>query len=294
VTINQALHKTKQDGLSLMLRGRLAPGDHARYERTITDTTVLSDVLKLLDAQFDVILVDTPAGFGALTTTVLTHCRHALVPAWADSMAIRAVHQSVRCIDSIRSSANPDLDLLGLVPMQVDRDTPVPERETLQVLWLGCSSGLDVSIPRDETFRASARSRRPLAWLDPKPTELIARLESLAGLVWTLVEEAPSSRSQDDSTEPLRIVHTLRVLEESRSSEIETEDAFAFSPVADSTNRASTPQSAGETSHDVRAARPFPLGLSSTACAAKRPSGSARGRSCSTGATRSRAPSRRS
>ncbi len=192
VTINGALRRTREDHLAVLLRGRLEAGDHRAYEDALARSAALPDLVDLLGERFDVILLDLPSGFGAVATRAAEIAHHVLAPVQAEPMATRALRRTLAWIESVRAAANPRLDLLGFVPTLIDPSAG-PEPETLKALWLGCAGGIDVSVPRHPAILEAVRQRRPVAWLDRPPGDLVARFDALAGLVESRLGEAAGS-----------------------------------------------------------------------------------------------------
>ncbi len=75
----------------------------------------LRRVLKDVDAEHDVILIDCPPALGLLTVNALVAADHALLSAEAQYFALQGVEQALEVIELARDGLNPDLEWLGVV-----------------------------------------------------------------------------------------------------------------------------------------------------------------------------------
>lgn len=170
---------TKLPRLSLLARGRLDPVDAEAFERLLRDGGHLGRVLEDLAPDFDVILIDTPSGLGAVTRAALAAATHALVPLPTEHLALRTVGQVLRVIEHVFELENPDLQLLGLLPVMVE----MGHESTLDVLghlWSGFAGVLETVIPRAEVFQRATQRGVPVSFLGGRVQPEARRFELLA------------------------------------------------------------------------------------------------------------------
>ncbi|MCA8973501.1 MAG: AAA family ATPase [Planctomycetes bacterium] len=212
ITINRAVKRTRQERLLVMPRGHVDPRHQADYEAFLGDPVALRKLLDLLASRFDYVLLDLPSGLGGTTRAALTAARHVLIPVQAEPMAVRGVEQALSLAQYVRSTTNPDLDLLGVVPTFVDLDRK-PGQEELDALWLGSCCGTAIAVPRTSEFVQGSRNRRPVQWLQPTPRDLTARFDCLALMIENRIAERDQQpRSESDADRegaPSRIARTL-------------------------------------------------------------------------------------
>jgi chromosome partitioning protein len=84
---------------------------------------VLERALRPVVDDYDVVLIDCPPSLGVLTINGLTAAREVLVPLQCEALSHRGVGQLLETIDDVRTFANPDLRVLGVVATMFDGRT---------------------------------------------------------------------------------------------------------------------------------------------------------------------------
>ncbi len=184
-TPEQAVLRTKLETLSLLPRGRFSPIDTTEFEEALASPGVLSGVLGQVESSFDIVLIDTPSGLGRITRAALAAADHVLLPVQGEPMALRAIGQTLEVVDHVRTSDNPRLQLLGILPTMVQKGFD-PSMAVLVELWNGFGAVLETAIPRAEVFANASQSGLPVAYLGGPPSPEVRRFELLA----TEVEQA--------------------------------------------------------------------------------------------------------
>ncbi len=133
-------------------------------ERAGYPAVALAALLEPIRARYDVIVIDCPPSLGPLTVAGLTAATAVLVPLQCETLAHRGVGQLLDTIYDVRSSTNPELDLLGVLPTLYDART---RHARLVVEHIGEDYGvtvLDPPIPKSIRFaEAPAAGRSILA-----------------------------------------------------------------------------------------------------------------------------------
>ena len=75
----------------------------------------LKSVLHQAQEHFDVIIIDTPASLGLLTTNALTAAQWVLIPIQAEFYALEGMGQLMNTIKNVQKAVNPELKLFGIV-----------------------------------------------------------------------------------------------------------------------------------------------------------------------------------
>ena len=75
----------------------------------------LKSVLVQAQDHFDVIIIDTPASLGLLTTNALTAAQWVLIPIQAEFYALEGMGQLMNTIQNVQKAVNPDLKLFGIL-----------------------------------------------------------------------------------------------------------------------------------------------------------------------------------
>lgn len=84
---------------------------------------VLSRALDLVGDDFDMVLIDCPPSLGVLTINGLTAAESVLVPLQCEALSHRGVGQLLETIEDVRTFANPDLRVRGVVATMFDGRT---------------------------------------------------------------------------------------------------------------------------------------------------------------------------
>ncbi len=95
--------------------------------------SALARVLRPLEEDYDVIIVDCQPSLGLLAVNALTAAHGALVPVATEFFALRGVALLVETIETVRDRINPRLKIDGIVPTMVDRRT-LHSKEVLERL----------------------------------------------------------------------------------------------------------------------------------------------------------------
>lgn len=187
--LDQAVMATKLPALAMLPRGRLEPGDVPVFEEMVYQPGVLSQRLQPLWTRFERVVIDTPSGIGMPTRAGLTLSDFLLAPVQAEPMALRAVGQLFRVVESVRARENPALRLLGIIPTMVElkRDT---SRDVMDALWTGFGNVLETTIPRSEVYLKASQKGLPVSFLGGPTTPEARRFELLVDELESLIEEA--------------------------------------------------------------------------------------------------------
>ena len=92
----------------------------------------LKSVLVQAEEHFDVIIIDTPASLGLLTTNALTAAQWVLIPIQAEFYALEGMGQLMNMIKDVQKAVNPDLRLFGIVLTMVQTRSKLCETVTEQ------------------------------------------------------------------------------------------------------------------------------------------------------------------
>ena len=101
----------------------------AEYEPRLTATFNLHAVKSHLDQikdDYDYIIIDTPPSEGILTRNGLVASDGVIIPAQAQTLAIKGILQALELIARVKQT-NPNLTLLGILPTMLQANTNVGE-----------------------------------------------------------------------------------------------------------------------------------------------------------------------
>lgn len=191
--------RTRIDGFSLLPIGRIGPYETEAFGAALSDGTRLERLIAEADADYDLVMFDTPSGFGGITTGVLRASTHVVSPIQAEPVALRALTQLLEMVQVLRQEG-AQVRLAGLVVtmLQVRNEHSFDvARELLdqfpqELLF-------SANVPRDPVFLEATAKGVPVGLLRrPAPPvthvfDLIAaELEDRVGLI----EQARSDEPQ--------------------------------------------------------------------------------------------------
>ena len=170
---------TKLPTLSLLPRGRLHPRDAVEFERTLAEPGALERMLSRAEKDHDFVLIDTPSGLGPIPRAALAVSQFALVPMQAERLAMRSASQVLALMEHVKTTENPELSLVGILPTMVELDRAASV-EVLSAVWCELAAVLDTVIPRSEVFATASREGLPVGFLGGALAPEARRFELLA------------------------------------------------------------------------------------------------------------------
>jgi chromosome partitioning protein len=93
----------------------------------------LKDRLEPVRADYDAIVIDCPPTLGLLTVNALVASTHLLVPIQSSYFALEGTDDLLETVEKVRSRANPDLRLLGVLITMHDKRTALARDIRMQI-----------------------------------------------------------------------------------------------------------------------------------------------------------------
>ncbi|MBF0181707.1 MAG: ParA family protein [Magnetococcales bacterium] len=127
----------------------------------------LRDRLKILQTEFDWILIDCPPSLGLLTVNGLAAAHGALIPLQCEYLAMEGLSQVLKTIEIIKKQINKGLAVEGVLLTLLEADQP-PNRQIDQEVrnHLG-ELVFHTTIPRDPCLHMAPGFGRPGVWFHP-------------------------------------------------------------------------------------------------------------------------------
>ncbi len=204
--VRNVLMKTRDPQLHVLSVGRVDPTTVAGFEDALARTGMLSGMMKQLEGEFDLVLIDCPAGLGKVTTRSLEMSTHVLSPLQAEPLALRSLGQFLALVDRIRAEKNPNLVLLGIVLSMFDRQASA-SLEVAETLWTKFPGGLifESVIPRDDVFLDASLRGSPLLLMQKRPPPLARLFDQLANDILDRLDAERGEKEEDDGPIPLLV-----------------------------------------------------------------------------------------
>jgi chromosome partitioning protein len=138
----------------------------------------------------DLVVMDTPSGFGGITLGALRASTHVLSPIQAEPIALRSVTQLLELVQGLRQQGYT-IDLVGFLLVMLQLRQP-ESYNVAQEVWERFPDALlfDANVPRDPVFLEAAAAGVPVGLLRRPPPAVshvfdlvAAELEGRLGLV---------------------------------------------------------------------------------------------------------------
>lgn len=180
--IQSSIHKTKQDGFSLLTRGSresldglLGPGGASSL--SFDQIGAVGELIRELD--FDLVLFDTATGMGPGVLELCREADYVLVPQRPEQLCLRSLPQVLRLIAAARADQSGESEgprLAGFVLSLSDPEdaTSLADQREFREL-LPAEMMFETVIPEHKDFRDASRAALPVALLRerPSPSSLI-------------------------------------------------------------------------------------------------------------------------
>lgn len=171
----EAIITTRLPNFSILTAGR---------QQTALAGTAGGDVAlalaNLKSCDFDLIIVDTPAGMTGVTPSVLSQADSVLIPQAAEPLAVRSIPQVLRQVAELRRGGQP-LNVAGILVTMLQPGQPESAEAEAQ-LRAALPAGLVCisNIPRDPAFLRASAAGVPVGLLSKNPPAAAAAFEGLA------------------------------------------------------------------------------------------------------------------
>jgi chromosome partitioning protein len=178
VALRDVILPTLLPKLRVMLVGSVtSDAAHSEYQRSVTDSPQLQELLNVARERSQVVVVDTPPGLGPIARKVLMHSQHAIVPLQCEPLALHTTPQILRSLQDI-ASTNPELTLDGLLLTMFENGNPLSERIAAYVRAnLPPSLVFDITIPRTLATTDAFAAGQPVVYRTPEDPAALAYLQ---------------------------------------------------------------------------------------------------------------------
>jgi len=203
--IEELLVQTKLEDLSLLPRGRLDPVDSCEFESFVGSSAKIAELIYQVSDHFDFVLFDAPSGLGMIPRAAMAVSDFVLVPLQAEPLALRSFHQLMRVLNEVRESQNPQLQLLGVLPVMVQLNQQ-PSLNVMGSLWSGFDCVLDTCIPRSNIFIGASEQGIPLSFCAGSTPPEARRFDALAHEIEGKIAQLRGVTGEDDDKQQQQLV----------------------------------------------------------------------------------------
>ncbi len=150
--------------------------------------TQLKQVLALIVAQYDYVLIDCPPSLNILTVNALTAADSVLIPIQCEYYALEGLTALLNTIEQIQATVNPDLHIEGLLRTMYDGRNRLALDVSAQLLQHFPGRVYRTVIPRNVRLAEAPSHGLPIMQYDGKSQGAVAYL-TLAGEMLRRVDE---------------------------------------------------------------------------------------------------------
>lgn len=115
-------------GIDLLPSTAELAGAALELDASTEDLRLLGKALTAARGQYDVVLLDAPPSFGALTLNALVAADRLLLPVQSEYYALEGIAAMFDTIERVRASFNPDLGVLGILLTMADHRTNLTQQ----------------------------------------------------------------------------------------------------------------------------------------------------------------------
>ena len=145
-------------------------GELANYENALTaqaEVFAIKSLLEPIRDSYDYIILDTPPSDGIITRNALVASDYALIPAQAQTFAIKGLQQALDLLGKVKERYNPDLELAGIVPTMLQANTNVGGLFMNQLMGVYQEKILPYAIPLTVKITESQLLGKPILDYEP-------------------------------------------------------------------------------------------------------------------------------
>jgi chromosome partitioning protein len=128
----------------------------------------LKDALALVDADYDIVLIDCPPSLGLLTVNALAAAQEIIIPVQAEYYALEGLSQLTTIVDRARDGINPELTILGVLITMFDGRTRLAVEVLDEVHRFFPERVFHTQIPRNIRLSEAPSYGKPAILFDPK------------------------------------------------------------------------------------------------------------------------------
>ena len=171
---------TRMTGLKILTTGRCDFDLEESLDEQETKQKLGQLIRSLSEFDCDLIIVDTPAGVGPVTRTVVANCDRVLVVEQAEPLGLRSLPLMMDTLTRLRKRGS-NFGLVGVILNMVnqDRKESLDAARDLRAL-APKGSVLQTIIPRDENFLKASERGIPLGMLVKNPPQAALVFDQLA------------------------------------------------------------------------------------------------------------------
>lgn len=185
----QVILPTRLEGFALLPLGRVPPWQAAAFEAQLVDGGIFLQLKQDLADQYDLLIIDTPAGLGNATMGALRASDYVISPLQAEPGALRSATTLIETLGYLASEENYAPSFLGFVLGMVNRADEVSSA-IVNEAWRSFPQDLlfETIIPRHSAFLEATSKGVPVGALGGEAKRIGMVFEQLVAELQTKME----------------------------------------------------------------------------------------------------------
>lgn len=167
VPAGDAVVETGTKGVDLLPASADLAGADIELFQTVNPNGVLKEALAPLQDRYSYIFLDCPPSLGVVTINALVAADAVLVPVQCEYLALEGLARLMSTLDRIRATANPSLQIFGLVMTMYDARTVLSSQVAEEVRRHYPALTFDTVIPRNVRLSEAPSFGRSILDYDP-------------------------------------------------------------------------------------------------------------------------------
>jgi chromosome partitioning protein len=148
-SIKEAAVNSEQVGYHVLGANRELSGAEIELVSLDRRNERLRDALKVVDADYDFVLIDCPPSLSMLTLNGLCSANGVIVPMQCEYFALEGLTDLVNTIKQVHANMNPNLQIIGLLRVMFDPRTTLQQQVSDQLKEHFGDKVFDTVIPRN-------------------------------------------------------------------------------------------------------------------------------------------------
>ncbi|WP_129657458.1 ParA family protein [Rothia halotolerans] len=183
VDVHDAIRSTEFENMDLLPANIDLSAAEVQLVNEVAREQVLSQALRKVKEEYDVVLIDCQPSLGLLTVNALTAADGVIIPLICEFFALRAVALLVDSIEKVQDRLNPDLQIDGVLATMFDSRTLHSKEVIARIMDAFGDKVFDTVIKRTVKFPDATVSAEPILSYAPTHTGSIAYRELAKELI---------------------------------------------------------------------------------------------------------------
>ncbi|MCP3425298.1 AAA family ATPase [Rothia sp. AR01] len=183
VDVHEAIRSTEFENMDLLPANIDLSAAEVQLVNEVAREQVLSQALRKVKDEYDVVLIDCQPSLGLLTVNALTAADGVVIPLICEFFALRAVALLVDSIEKVQDRLNPDLQIDGVLATMFDSRTLHSREVIARIIDAFGDKVFDTVIKRTVKFPDATVSAEPILSYAPTHTGSVAYRELAKELI---------------------------------------------------------------------------------------------------------------